>query len=145
MIRSKLKFAGDAFPSPNRITEWEHYWQYIEHCYPRGLIRPTGLNTALKALARVDEGRWVADCPWGCGVAFNLPENAKDFWCTECIGGGLGLACALVWPEKIKNLTTNLESLPDMLQYWPCAPCSRLALAGLPMCESCSGMSRGSN
>jgi hypothetical protein len=145
MIRSKLKYAGDIFPSPNRITTWNSYWDYVGSYYPRGVPRPTGYNPELSTLARIDEGRWVADCPWGCGAAFNLQEDVSDFWCTECVGGGLGLSCNLVWPKARKNLTTNLETLPAMLQYWPCAPCIPKAITGSELCETDRGMLGGGN
>jgi len=117
--------------------------EFISQYYPRGVPKPTGHNPEKKALARVDEARWVADCPWGCGAAFNLPENAQEFWCTECIGGGFGLTAALVWPENREALKVNLESLPAQLAYWPCLPCQPKALERLPLCVGCSTMLRG--
>lgn len=143
MFRSKLFYAGDVFPSPTRIVSWPGYWEYVDKFYPTGVPRPGGHNPEVKTLARVDEGRWIAGCPWGCGAAFNLPENVSDFWCTECIGGSFGLSCALVWPRSRENLTTNLETLPQMLQYWPCVPCASRALVGLPLCEEDQVMLRG--
>lgn len=143
MFRSRLLFAGDVFPSPTRIVDWQGYWDFIDSHYAHGVPRPTAHNPSLKALARVDEGRWIADCPWGCGAALNLPENAKEYWCTECIGGGLGLSCVLVWPKSRNNLTTNLETLPQMLQYWPCVQCAPKALAHSELCASDETMLRG--
>lgn len=101
--------------------------------------RPTGDNLEIRAYARVDDGRWIADCPWGCGAAFNLPQDATWFWCTECAGGGLGLTAVLVWPDNQERLATNLESLPTMLQYWPCMDC-RLRLGDAPPCDRCRSM-----
>ena len=142
-VRSKLLYVGDIFPSPTRIVTWHGYLEFISQYYPRGVPKPSGHNPEKKTLARIEEGRWIADCPWGCGAAFNLPENAKEFWCTECVGGGLGLTAALVWPENRHALTTNLETLPAMLQYWPCVPCMPKAIAGLPLCNDDAFMLRG--
>lgn len=94
----------------------------------------------MHAYARVDDGRWLADCPWGCGAAFDLPAGATGFWCTECAGGGSGLMAALVWPERMDRLTINLESLPAMLQFWPCIGCRTRLADGTAMCPSCRSM-----
>lgn len=141
-VRSVLRFAEDVFPSPAPIREWSHFWDYLDS--QRAALgkpfvpRPTGHNPSRAVAARIDEGRWIADCPWGCGAAFNLPRNATWFWCTECAGGGFGLTAALAWPARITELTANLESLPAMLQFWPCQDCRHRLTAS--MCDTCQGM-----
>lgn len=139
-IRSPLRFAEHMLPSPNPITEWTHFWKWLDsRRAPLVAPRPTGHNTGLTVRARVDEGRWIADCPWGCGVSFNLPRNVSSFWCTECAGGGWGNTAALVWPDRMTDLTVNLESLPAILQFWPCASCL-LRTPGSVLCDMCRCM-----
>lgn len=53
----------------------------------------------LRAFAYVNHGRWVADCPSGCGGA----ELARDgeFMCRECLNLGAGRRpIPLVWPSE---------------------------------------------
>ncbi|MFD9949815.1 hypothetical protein ACFWYW_55900 [Nonomuraea sp. NPDC059023] len=144
MIRARLRFAHDVFPAPNPIREWIHFWDYLDSqraALGKPLVpRPNGHNPDKHAYARVDDGRWIADCPWGCGSAFNLPENASWMWCTECAGGGWGLTAALTWPAALVKLAGNLESLPVMLQYWPCTGCAPRLAAGSQLCDTCRGM-----
>jgi hypothetical protein len=142
-VRARLRFLEQCIPAARPLTNWQAYWEFadsrraVSHQGP--VPRPTGDNPDLLAHAHVDDGRWIADCPWGCGAAFNLPPSADWMWCTECAGGGLGLTAALVWPDNMDKLTTNLESLPSMLQMWPCQTCTP-RLGAAPLCDSCRGM-----
>ncbi|MEV0616205.1 hypothetical protein AB0I81_23020 [Nonomuraea sp. NPDC050404] len=137
-VRSPLRFAEHMLPAPTPILEWAHFWEWLDSQRPQPAPRPTGHNPDLTVMARVDEGRWIADCPWGCGVSFNLPRNATTFWCTECAGGGWGNTAELAWPDRMPELTVNLESLPAILQFWPCASCLLRPAVGL--CATCKGM-----
>ncbi|MFI6296700.1 hypothetical protein ACIBEJ_34280 [Nonomuraea sp. NPDC050790] len=141
VVRAKLRFVEQAIPSRTPIRTWKDYWEHIE-AQRRGQLvaRPSGHNPATQAFARVDDGRWIADCPWGCGSAFNLPEGTDTFWCTECAGGGWGLTAELIWPSGIAKLTRNLESLPVALQYWPCIGCRPRLAQGKGICGDCLAM-----
>ncbi|WP_219512709.1 hypothetical protein [Nonomuraea ceibae] len=145
MKRAALRFAEHALPAPAPIRRWEHFWDFLDSQRARAggppVARPTGHNPTATAYARVDEGRWIADCPWGCGAAFNLPAGANTFWCTECAGGGFGNTAALAWPADITALTANLETLPAILQFWPCPPCrGHQRTDASKMCETCLRM-----
>jgi hypothetical protein len=143
-VRARLRFAEHVFPSPTPIRTWEGFWQFLESLPGRRqVVRPTGDDPNMRAYARVDEGRWVADCPWRCGAAFNLPSEATWLWCTECAGGGQGMTAVLVWPDPRDRLVANLESLPSLLQFWPCAGCLPKMAAGLPLCSDCRGLQGG--
>lgn len=139
-VRGRLQFAEHVFPSPVPIRSWEAFWQFLDSQRRTPTPRPTGDNPQMTVHARVDHGRWLADCPWGCGSAFNLPDGATWFWCTECAGGGLGLTAVLVWPAQMDRLTTNLESLPGTLQGWPCTGCRHRLSAGVELCGTCRAM-----
>jgi hypothetical protein len=143
VVRAHLRFLPECIPAPQPLTSWQAYWQFADSkraaTHQGPVPRPTGDNPQAKAYARIDDGRWIADCPWGCGSAFNLPAGTAWFWCTECAGGGLGLTAALVWPDDMDRLTANMESLPSALQRWPCMACTpRLGTAEL--CDYCRGM-----
>lgn len=139
MIRSPLLFAEDVLPAPHPIRQWSHFCDFVDSHQAAGKApapRPTGHNPSVVAAARVDEGRWIADCPWGCGAAYNVPKDVTTMWCTECAGGGWGKTAELAWPAALAVLTLNLESLPAMLQSWPCAQCRD----AVTLCTLCSGM-----
>lgn len=143
MIRARLRFAEQAYPAPSPIRRWEHFFAFLDSQRARSgaplVPRPTGHNPEVRGFARVDDGRWLADCPWGCGAAFILPAGETRMWCTECAGGGFGLTGALVWPDGMDALTLNLESLPTMLQFWPCIGCRPRLADGRDMCQACRG------
>ncbi|MFD9943192.1 hypothetical protein ACFWYW_14635 [Nonomuraea sp. NPDC059023] len=143
MIRSPLRFADQAIPTPAPIRTWQNLWDHLDSLPSRAsrpVPRPTGHNPTARAYARVDDGRWIADCPWQCGSAFNLPAEATWFWCTQCAAAGSGHTAALIWPEHMEQLTANLQSLPTALQFWPCLPCRPLHAAGQPLCPACQNL-----
>jgi hypothetical protein len=139
MLRARLRFAEQALPAPAPIRAWEHFWDFLDSQRARAggplVPRPIGHDPTVRAFARVDDGRWIADCPWRCGAAFNLPAGADTFWCTECAGAGRGYTATLVWPAGMDQLTINLESLPVILQFWPCSSCVSRA----PDTDPCTG------
>jgi hypothetical protein len=139
VIRASLRFAEQAIPAPNPIKTWENFWEYLASARRGAPVpRPTGHNPDVAAYARVDDGRWIADCPWQCGASFNLPRGATWFWCTECAGAGWGTTAALVWPDGMEQLTRNLESLPTVVQFWPCEACK--GKLGAELCLNCRSM-----
>lgn len=145
VLRSPLRTAAQIHPTREPLRRLEHYLDWLDSlAAQRGLLpklRPQGHNPELgAAYARVDDGRWIADCPAGCGSACELIAGETRYWCTECGNGGTGHTAPLVWPERMDRLVTNLESLPRQLQFWPCPPCSAGRQAGRPLCTPCRHM-----
>jgi hypothetical protein len=144
VIRAPLRYAEHAYPAPAPIRRWEHFWDYLDSVRARSggplVHRPTGDTPEVRAHVRVDDGRWLVDCPWGCRAAFVVPSGEQRMWCTECAGGGLGLMGVLVWPGQMNTLTANLESLPRMLQFWPCVGCRPRLADGRQMCSPCRAL-----
>ena len=73
----------------------------------------------LAAVAYVNHGRWVADCPFGCGGA----ELAREEWfiCRECLNyGHAGARLPLVWPddEDIRAIEAALVVRPVLNRNW---------------------------
>jgi hypothetical protein len=71
------------------------------------------------AFAYVNHGRWVADCPTGCGGA----ELARDdeFMCRECLNAGAGRRpMPLVWPsdEDGRAIEAALAVRPVVNRNW---------------------------
>lgn len=61
-----------------------------------------------KAVAYVNHGRWLADCPLGDGEA-RLVNPAYEFFCIGC-----GNTFAVLWPDAktMKQITKVLEQRP---------------------------------
>lgn len=65
--------------------------------------QPGDVDTAAKpAVAYVNQGRWVADCPQrGCGGALALVRRAVGFLCGNCLNVGVGHRYRpLMWPRE---------------------------------------------
>lgn len=78
---------------------------------PRGRLtkRPTKVSRKVTVYARVEHGRWLADCPW-CRNAIFAPLTDPRFFCPDCLNAPIGGEfCRLVAPtvearEQIANL-----------------------------------------
>lgn len=75
----------------------------------RGFARGGVLLRGPKAIAYVNHGRWVADCPLNDGGA-RVVSPDYEFWCIEC-----GNTFQVEWPDKktMRDITTVLEQRPD--------------------------------
>ena len=52
---------------------------------------PSGrVRAGTRAVARVDHGRWIADCPFGCGGAELVSFDRPLFFCCECRNATVG-------------------------------------------------------
>lgn len=145
LLRAPLRTVAQNLRTRGPIRRLEDYLDWLDSvAAQRGFSakpRPTGHSPELgAAYARVDDGRWIADCPAGCGAACDLIPGEGRYWCTECANGGTGLTAPLVWPDRIDQLTANLESLPRMLQFWPCRACVTRQRTGGDLCPTCQGM-----
>lgn len=69
-------------------------------------------DKAVPAIAYVNHGRWVADCPTGCGGAM-LVEPDMPFVCGNCFNAELhGKWRAVLWPDDKAGIETELEKRP---------------------------------
>lgn len=75
----------------------------------RGFKRGTPKQTP-RAVAYVNHGRWVADCPLGDGGARRL-KPGLDFFCIEC-----GNTFVVEWPdaETMKTVEAGLAGMPGV-------------------------------
>lgn len=60
-----------------------------------------------KALAYVNFGRWIADCPMDCGSALQLTNGQGIYQCVEC-----GFTTEVVWPSNVAEITEVLNERP---------------------------------
>lgn len=62
------------------------------------------------AFAYVNFGRWVADCPSGCGNAYGVSPDQIHFVCETPYGcGHIG---SLMWPRNAQAIWSVLASRP---------------------------------
>lgn len=89
-----------------------------------GSIIPTSETDEPAAVAYVNQGRWVAVCPFGCGSAQVLSEEDHYWYCcgpSGCQNWSVGNALVPVtWPDPetraaIENL---LAPRPKMFRNW---------------------------
>lgn len=77
----------------------------------------TRLGTAT-VTARIDAGRWVADCPY-CAGGEVVSKTAKVFFCQSCgmVADG-GRVRVVVFPEDLKGVEALVTDLPPNQRFW---------------------------
>lgn len=65
------------------------------------------LLTPAQARAYVNYGRWIADCPAGCGSALALSERQATFHCVEC-----QTVASVDWPKNSTEIWEALQERP---------------------------------
>lgn len=69
-----------------------------------------------QAVAYVNFGRWVAECPTGCGSACALEDNQPFVHCQECTN-----FCPVLWPDNAQEIWDELvkRPLPRTRNWFP--------------------------
>lgn len=103
-------------------------------------IRPESLSVAATlatpALAYVNHGRWVADCPERDGGALALYDGQVAFLCPECFNDTLARRYRpLVWPEERARIEATLLERPRAaaMNWYPGEPADTLEAETLLM------------
>lgn len=73
--------AWDLIPSAERVIA------YLENAEKRGYPRPEGTDLDAVLVARVDAGRWLAQCPLCLSAQVVSPTDPR-FWCVDCQPAG---------------------------------------------------------
>ena len=74
---------------------------------------PDGLAAAPAVPAYVNQGRWIAECPWGCGSALVASRNDARFMCTACWNADAGgLWLPVVYPAQKAAVERELLKRP---------------------------------
>lgn len=63
------------------------------------------------AVARIDFGRWIADCPF-CNGACMVDPDDDFFYCLHCAGNGTGDAGKVRFPDEIENIESAVLERP---------------------------------
>lgn len=79
----------------------------------------------MKAIARLDWGRWLADCPApNCTNAMPLEIGQQQFNCRYLIDpqrqayGGCGTTAPVEWPPDPGTIQADLAAEPEGKQNW---------------------------
>lgn len=72
--------------------------------------------TPPQARAYVNHGRWVADCPVGCGSAMKLDPGEVSFYCPEC-----HTISSVDWPQNADDIWEELQKRvnPKTRNWYP--------------------------
>ena len=69
------------------------------------------INNAIIAIARIDHGRWIADCP-ACKKAMYVDPQEKILVCVTCGNEGTGTAVMVEFPENYQKIENALLMRP---------------------------------
>ncbi|MEW2567626.1 hypothetical protein [Streptomyces sp. NPDC047070] len=99
--------AWDLVPAAERVFRW------IEHRQQRRVRVPDGFLIGRRLYARINHGRWVADCP--CNSSQVVSPADPRLACTECGAGWF----QLVFPEDPDAVEASLaDLLPSERNWW---------------------------
>ena len=110
----------------DKIVSYEDWTEWTEpsNAFPEGLnyrgfiqfwaarakiaVRDVTQISPITVQAYISEGRWVADCPAGCGGALLMPLNDPWYFCVNC-GSGWH---RVVFPPAMREIQTLLLKRP---------------------------------
>lgn len=93
-------------PAAERAITW------YENKQQRRLPRPTTTLKGQDRLARIDAGRWVADCP--CGSAQVVSPTDPRMFCVDCLTGWW----PLLFPTNTVAAEQAVAHLPAHRRFW---------------------------
>ena len=96
----------------NDVAPAELVIVWFEQRAGRRIPRPTETLDAPERFARIDAGRWLADCT--CGSAQIISPTDPRFYCVVCYLGWIALAV----PEDIEAAENMVNQLPTRDQWW---------------------------
>lgn len=89
-----------------------------EDAEPRPEPSGTAVGKATVALARVNHGRWIVDCPFCPSAALVTPDDPR-FFCVECGNAAAhGRWAKVIFPDDVDAIEQTLEPRPAALQNW---------------------------
>lgn len=96
-------------------------WRYAKPGMGRGYIPPPGATALPVAHAFVNAGRWMTQCPFGCGSAQVISETDRFWYCVTCANySANGHSIPIMWPAA--DFCIALEDLlierPAIFQNW---------------------------
>ncbi|WP_406000682.1 hypothetical protein [Streptomyces sp. NBC_00829] len=104
--RSLKADAWDTMPVAERAFAW------LELMQQRRIVRPEGVVLGEQYYARINHGRWIADCL--CGSALVVSPDDPRYACPECGYGWI----KLVFPDDVDAVEDELLSLAPPARNW---------------------------
>ncbi|MEU0716845.1 hypothetical protein ABZ498_06640 [Streptomyces lavendulocolor] len=98
----------------NTLPPAERVIAYIEQVQQRRLPRPEAELPGPPLIARVDAGRWVAQCPQCASAQVVTPDDPR-MWCVECQPDGWA---TVRFPEDPASVETEVAALPSRERFW---------------------------
>lgn len=81
----------------------------------------TDMSTLITGMAQahVNFGRWISDCPLGCGNALMLQPGETTFFCAP--DGGCGHIAPIDWPSNSQEIWDALQErkAPKTRNWYP--------------------------
>lgn len=95
------------------VAPAERALRWYEEKQQRRLVAPSGFLLGRTAYARINAGRWVADCP--CGSAQVVTPSDPRMCCPECGAGWWALA----FPDDVAAAEQAVaDRLPAEQNWW---------------------------
>lgn len=114
-------YATTATPS-GAVAAVARYWRHAPGTVAAALVGtpkgppPAGLAPTPVAVAHVNHGRWLAECPFErCASAQYASRADRRFFCVECSNAGTGMWVAVAWPAEteLTAIEAALSARPD--------------------------------
>jgi hypothetical protein len=119
-LRRILRAEDFYTPPPSRPADaWrlvppaERAIRWFEEKVQRRLPRPQGVDLRQPVFARIDAGRWVADCP--CGSAQVVTPDDPRMFCVECLESTWR---RVRFPADVAAAEAAVAALPVYEQFW---------------------------
>ncbi|MFF5445499.1 hypothetical protein [Streptomyces sp. NPDC012888] len=103
---SQASTAWDLVPAAERV------WRWYEHANQRRVQPPAGFIVGVSVYARINHGRWIADCT--CGSAQVVTPDDPRFACPEC---GYGWV-RVTFPANPAQAEDAVADLPPHRRNW---------------------------
>lgn len=117
-----VRRAEDFYTPPPELPEtaWnllppaERVIAYMERVQQRRYPKPDGLLPGVVLIARVDAGRWVAQCPH-CQSAQVVTPTDPRMWCVDCMPEGWS---RVRFPADPSAVEATVEGQPARHRFW---------------------------
>lgn len=98
----------------NAVPPAERVICYVEQVQQRRYPRPDGILLGSELIARVDAGRWVAQCP-DCASAQVVSPDDPRMWCVDCQPDGWS---RVRFPEDPAAVEAEVAAQPARDRFW---------------------------
>lgn len=98
----------------NLLAPAERVIAYMERVNQRRYPKPEGMLPEPALIARIDAGRWVAQCPHCLSAQVVTPDDPR-MWCVDCMPDGW---FRVRFPDDPTAVEATVEALPARARFW---------------------------